>query len=119
MATHADTTPAPAVTTTLADLIASHRAMMSEHEALYDVEDDSASDAQDMLYKKLLASRKAILDRRPQTLEEVAMKARLMASDRAFNFWDVDGIDIEDHIPEIIASLIPAGLEAEGQRDAA
>lgn len=106
-------------TNDLADLITKHRAMMTAHEALYDAEDDDATDAQDILYKKLLASRRAILDHRPQTLDEVAMKARLMASDRAFNFWDVDGIDIEDHLPEIIASLIPAGLEAEAVADAA
>jgi hypothetical protein len=113
MATHADTTPAPAATIKLAELITSHRAMMTAHEALYEADDDEASEMQDGLYAKLLASRKAILTCRPRTLEEVAIKARLMASDRAFNFWDVDGVDIEEHIPEVVLSLIPAGMDGE------
>jgi hypothetical protein len=111
MATHADTTPAPAATIKLAELIASHRAMMVAYEALYEAEDNTATEAQDMIYKRLLESRKEILALRPRTLEEVAIKARLMASARAFNFWDVDGIDVEDHIPEVVLSLIPVGMD--------
>lgn len=106
-------------TNDLVVLITKHRAMMTAYEALWEAEDDDATDAQDMLYKKLLASRKAILDRRPRTLDEVRAKAELMMGDKAFNFWDIDGIDIEDHIPEVIASLIPVAPEAEIIADAA
>lgn len=112
MATATNTTPAPAATIKLADLITTHRAMMVAYEAIYEAEDDDDADPQDLLYKRLLESRKEILACRPRTLEEVALKARLMASDRAFNFWDVDGIDIEDHIPEVIMSLVPPGMDA-------
>lgn len=119
MATHADTTPAPAATMKLADLIASHRAMMVAHEALYDAEDEDATDAQDILYKKLLASRKAILALRPRTLDEVRAKAELMMGDKAFVWWDVDGVDVEEHFPAVLASLIPVTPEAEAIADAA
>lgn len=119
MAITTNTTPAPAATINLADLIASHRAMMVAHEALYDAEDDDATDAQDILYKKLLASRRDILDRRPHTLDEVRAKAELMMGDKAFVWWDVDGVDVEEHFPAVLASLIPVAPEAEGIADAA
>jgi len=95
----------------LAELIGSHSKMMEAYEALFDAENDTATEAQDLLFKELLKTRKAILALRPTTLEEVAMKARLMASDRAFNFWDIDKEGVEGHIPEVILSLIPVGLE--------
>lgn len=111
MASPINTTSPEPTTNELSELIAEHRQMMVAYEALYEVESDAATEAQELLYRKLLETRKTILTRRPRTLEEVAMKATLMASDRAFNFWDIDGVDVESHFPDVLTSLIPEGMD--------
>ncbi len=106
-----NTTPAQDTTISLAELFDTHRAMMVAHDALYEADNDIADQAQGMLYKEIMESRKEILARRPRTLEEVALKAGLMMGDRAFVYWDVDGTDVEGHFPSIVASLIPVGMD--------
>ena len=115
-------------TNDLATLIAEHKSLMEAHEACAEVdtkfdsvedEFEAVAEAQAPIYEKLLKTRRAILDRRPRTLDEVRAKAELLMCDKAFNYWDVDGIDIEDHIPEVIASLIPEMPTAEVATNAA
>lgn len=96
----------------LESLIAAHVALMVPFEAAYD--DDAGAAAQEALYPQLLATRQALLDHRPASLDEVKRKAEFMAKDRSFAFWDDDAVEITD----IIAALTPAG-DAVGLRDAA
>lgn len=98
----------------LETLIAAHIALMTPFEAAYEHDNDVANETQAALYPKLLATRQALLDHRPISLDEVRRKAEFMAKDRAFAFWD-DGIDLLD----IIAALTPVAVDAEGLRDAA
>lgn len=97
----------------LETLIAAHMALMTPFETAYE-DDDAGAAAQEALYPQLLATRQALLDHRPASLDEVRRKAEFMARDRSFAFWDDDRIDVVD----IIAALTPAG-DAEGLRDAA
>jgi len=114
--------------TDLAALIAEHKRLMEAHESCAETEQrfdstmdeiEAITEAQAPIYEKLLITRRALLDHRPRTLEEVRMKAELLMSDKAFNWWDVDGVDIVDHIPEVIASLIPEMPVAEVATNAA
>lgn len=108
--------------TNLEALIAAHEALMWPYEAAFALEDDDTledvgaaiAEAQEPLYPKLLKTRRALLDHRPRTLDEVRRKADFMAKDRAFVWWDAEDLDIA----EIIAALTPAG-DAEGLRHAA
>lgn len=98
----------------LEDLIAAHVALMQPFEAAYEQDGDGAVATQDALYPQLLASRQALLDHRPASLDEVRRKAEFMANDRSFAFWDDDAVEVID----IIAALTPDD-NVENQRDAA
>lgn len=109
-------------TTDLNALIAAHEALMEPYEAAFALEDeyplqgglDAIAEAQEPFYPLLLKTRRALLDHRPRTLDEVRRKAEFMAKDRAFVEWDAEDLDI----PDIIAALTPVG-DAKGLRHAA
>jgi hypothetical protein len=69
----------------LPELIATHRAAMTEYDAC---DDEDWTVRRDEINTKLAASRRALLDHRPLTLTEVRTKAEFMASDKAFIIWD-------------------------------
>ena len=83
----------------LSDLIAAHTGALAAYEGLSD-EDFELRGAE--LSIPLDATRDAILDHRPTTLEEVAIKAAFMASTRSFYSWD----DFEPI--KLIQALTPA-----------
>jgi hypothetical protein len=83
----------------LRKLFDAHTAALAAWDALsgedWDERQDKANEALD-------ATRKAILDHRPATFEEVALKAAYMASTKSFAIWDdLDAI-------ELIHALTPA-----------
>ena len=69
----------------LSELIAAHTGALAAYDGLSD-EDFERRSAEFSI--PLEATRDAILDHRPTTLEEVAIKAAFMASTRSFYSWD-------------------------------
>jgi hypothetical protein len=76
----------------LRKLFEAHTAALAAWDAL---EGEDWDERQDKASEALDATRKAILDHRPTSIEEVAIKAGYMAGTRTFAVWDdLDQIDL-------------------------